>query len=71
MRETALGTSRPEKKDHEEILQTGSRDSQAVHGADHGEAGCARAPHEDHGKVDLHTAVHGGLQAEADAWQEL
>lgn len=25
---------------------------------------------EDHGKVDLHTAVHGGLQAKADAWQE-
>lgn len=27
-------------------------------------------PMEDHGKVDIHTAVHGGLQAEADAWQE-
>lgn len=45
MRETALETSRPEKKERREVLQTQSRDSPAVRGADHGDAGCAYAAH--------------------------
>lgn len=46
MRETALETSRPEQKEHRELVQTWSKESPAVHGADHGDAGCA---HEAHG----------------------
>lgn len=68
MRETSLETSRPEKKEQEEVLQTQSRDSPAVKTMVM--LAVPMQPMEDHGKVDIHTTVHGGPQAEAGSWQE-
>jgi len=66
VRETALESSRPEKKEREEALQAPEQrfpcsPLQVV----------PMQPMEDHSKASIHTAVHGGPHTGAGSCQEL